>query len=215
MLQQEQTFAQIQMFSQQFYFEAFLQSSNILSLSLISTILQQNFNNNINITLLVFDKQSKLNFTKKNNLKKNSQNYFFKFAYLYNKKSLLIFINWILDFTTFLFFSILLILLTPQIIVLKIFFIELLLNLNEILKCFFLIFFLDLFVGFHSSKSWEIFLHFILEHFGFQIYQNQNIIAFFISTFPVFLDTILKYWIFRYFNKISPCTVATYQAMIE
>ena len=99
--------------------------------------------------------------------------------------------------------------------ILKTFCIESLLSLSETTKCFFLIFFLDLLVGFHSSKSWEIFLQFFIEHFGFEIYPNPNFIAFFISTFPVFLDTIFKYWIFRYLNKISPSTVATYQAMIE
>ena len=202
-IQQEQIFIQLQTFSQQFYFEIFCQSSKIISLSLVSTIVEYNFNN---ITLLV-NKQGKLNSIKKN--------YFLKFAYLYNKQSLLIFRNWLLDVTIFLFFSWFVIVLIPQMSILKIFFIELLLNLNEILKCFFLIFVLDLVVGFHSSKSWEISLYSTLGHFGFQIHQNQNLIAFFISIFPVFLDTISKYWVFRYLNKISPCTVLTYQAMIE
>ena len=141
------------------------------------------------------------------------QTYFLKCAYFYNQQSISIIINWILDLTTLLFFLFLLIFSTPQILILKTFFIESLLSLSETTKCFFLIFFLDLLVGFHSSKSWEIFLQFLIEHFGFQI--HQNFIFFFISTFPVLLDTIFKYWIFRYLNKISPSTVATYQAMIE
>lgn len=141
------------------------------------------------------------------------QNYFLKCAHFYNQQSVSIITNWILDLVTLLFFLVLLILSTPQILILKTFCIESLLSLSETTKCFFLIFFLDLLVGFHSSKSWEIFLQFFIEHFGFQI--HQNFIAFFISTFPVLLDTIFKYWIFRYLNKISPSTVATYQAMIE
>ena len=141
------------------------------------------------------------------------QIYFLKCANFYNKQSVTIITNWILDLVTLLFFFVLLILLTPQILILKTFCIESLLSLSETTKCFFLIFFLDLLVGFHSSKSWEIFLQFFIEHFGFHI--HQNFIAFFISTFPVLLDTIFKYWIFRYLNKISPSTVATYQAMIE
>jgi len=141
------------------------------------------------------------------------QIYFFQCANYYNKQSVTIITNWILDLVTLLFFLVLLILLTPQILILKTFCIESLLSLSETTKCFFLIFFLDLLVGFHSSKSWEIFLQFFIEHFGFHI--HQNFIAFFISTFPVLLDTIFKYWIFRYLNKISPSTVATYQAMIE
>ena len=141
------------------------------------------------------------------------QSYFFKCAHFYNQQSLSIITNWIIDLVTLLFFFVLLILLTPQILILKTFCIESLLSLSETTKCFFLIFFLDLLVGFHSSKSWEIFLQFFIEHFGLQI--HPNFIAFFISTFPVLLDTIFKYWIFRYLNKISPSTVATYQAMIE
>lgn len=134
-------------------------------------------------------------------------------ANFYSKQSFDIITNWILDLTTLLFFLLLLLLSKPQIIIFKTFLVESLFSLSETTKCFFLIFFLDLLVGFHSSKSWEVFLQFIFEHFGFQI--NQNFIFFFISTFPVFLDTIFKYWIFRYLNKISPSTVATYQAMIE
>nr|BBN51360.1 envelope membrane protein [Halimeda borneensis] len=141
------------------------------------------------------------------------QDYFLQCADFYHQQSITIITNWILDFTTILFFLFLLIVSTPQILILKTFFIESLLSLSETTKCFFLIFFLDLLVGFHSSKSWEIGLHALIEHFG--ISQNQNFIAFFISTFPVLLDTIFKYWIFRYLNKISPSTVATYQAMIE
>ena len=151
--------------------------------------------------------------SKKKTIYEIYQTYFLKCAYFYNQQSILIIINWILDLTTLLFFLFLLIFSTPQILILKTFFIESLLSLSETTKCFFLIFFLDLLVGFHSSKSWEIFLQFLIEHFGFQI--HQNFIFFFISTFPVLLDTIFKYWIFRYLNKISPSTVATYQAMIE
>ena len=153
------------------------------------------------------------NLTNKDRIQKIYQNYFLKCAHFYNKQSLSIIINWILDLATLLFFFVLLISSTPQILILKTFCTESLLSLSETTKCFFLIFILDLLVGFHSSKSWEIFLQFFIEHFGFQI--HQNFIAFFISTFPVLLDTIFKYWIFRYLNKISPSTVATYQAMIE
>nr|BBD21535.1 envelope membrane protein [Rhipidosiphon lewmanomontiae] len=198
--QQQRAFAQVQIFSQQLYFETFFQSSKLFSISR-------------EFPLLVKVKQRE--FIEKNNLKIIYQNYFIKCAYFYNEQSALIITNWILDFTTFLFFGILLVFLMPQILVVKTFFIELLLSLNEILKCFFLIFLLDLLVGFHSSKSWEIFLQYIFEHFGFQISQNQNFIVFFVSTFPVFLDTIFKYLIFRYLNRISPSTVITYQAMIE
>lgn len=200
--QQQRAFVQVQIFSQQFYFETFFQSSKIFSVSREHLLLD-------------FDKAKQRKFTEKNNLKTIYRNYFLKCANFYNEQSALIITNWILDFITFLFFGILVVFLTPQILVLKTCFIESLLSLNETIKCFFLIFFLDLLVGFHSSKSWEIFLQYIFEHLGFQIYQSPNFISFFVSTFPVFLDTILKYWIFRYLNRISPSTVITYQAMIE
>lgn len=182
--QQERAFSQIQTFSQKLYFETLLESFEMLHVDYTSIFLE------------------KIYFS-----------YFLKCANFYNKQSLLILINWITDITTLLFFVYLLIFSTPQILIFKTFCIESLLSLSETTKCFFLIFFLDLLVGFHSSKSWEIFLQFWIEHFGLQIHQNFT--AFFISTFPVLLDTIFKYWIFRYLNKISPSTVATYQAMIE
>nr|AYC64105.1 Envelope membrane protein [Johnson-sea-linkia profunda] len=189
MHQQERAFSQIQKFSQKMYFETLLESFKMLQSS-----------DHYDLQTSIF-------------LEKIYFSYFLKCANFYNKQSLLILTNWITDVTTLLFFVCLLIFSTPQILIFKTFCIESLLSLSETTKCFFLIFFLDLLVGFHSSKSWEIFLQFWIEHFGLQI--HQNFIAFFISTFPVLLDTIFKYWIFRYLNKISPSTVATYQAMIE
>lgn len=189
--QQERAFSKIQTFSQKVYFEKLLDSFKMIQESSDRTVELPNPEGGN-----VFNTK-----------------YFLECANFYNQQSLSILINWILDLTTLLFFFFLLIFSTPQILIFKTFCIESLLSLNETTKCFFLIFFLDLLVGFHSSKSWGIFLQFFIEHFGFQI--HQNFIAFFISTFPVLLDTIFKYWIFRYLNKISPSTVATYQAMIE
>jgi len=37
----------------------------------------------------------------------------------------------------------------------------------------------------------------------------------FIATIPVILDTLFKYWIFRYLNRLSPSAVATYRTMNE
>jgi len=47
--------------------------------------------------------------------------------------------------------------------------------------------------------------------FGFA--QNDLIIFGLVSTFPFILDTILKYWIFRYLNRISPSLVVIYHLM--
>jgi len=203
--QQERAFSKIQTFSQKIYFETLLNCSKKKYL---------NFKPNI----FIRPKNKELNLVDLNNFEFNQQiyqNYYLECAYYYNKQSIFIVINWIIDILTLIFFSLLLYFSTSQILILKTFFIESLLNLSETTKCFFLIFFLDLLVGFHSSKSWEIFLQFFIDHYGFQFYQNQNFVAFFISTFPVLFDTIFKYLIFRYLNKISPSTVATYQAMIE
>jgi hypothetical protein len=71
----------------------------------------------------------------------------------------------------------------------------------------------DLLVGFHSPRGWELFLEFALNRFGFLIMKILYFVCSYISC--SFLDTVFKYWIFRYLNKISPSTVATYHAMIE
>lgn len=205
--QQERAFSKIQTFSQKVYFEKLLDSFKMIQET--STVeLPIEIGPSWNGNVLQSNKPIQPIQPNVFNTK-----YFLECANFYNQQSLSILINWILDLTTLLFFFFLLIFSTPQILIFKTFCIESLLSLNETTKCFFLIFFLDLLVGFHSSKSWGIFLQFFIEHFGFQI--HQNFIAFFISTFPVLLDTIFKYWIFRYLNKISPSTVATYQAMIE
>jgi hypothetical protein len=53
----------------------------------------------------------------------------------------------------------------------------------------------------------------VLEHFGLP--RNDEFIDMFIATFPVMLDTVFKYWIFRYLNQVSPSAVATYRNMNE
>ena len=37
----------------------------------------------------------------------------------------------------------------------------------------------------------------------FRLNQNENFILLFVALFPVFLDTVFKYWIFRYLNKMG------------
>jgi hypothetical protein len=72
---------------------------------------------------------------------------------------------------------------------------------------------MNIFVGFHSPHGWEVILEEISAHFG--IAANHNAIFLFIATFPVILDTVFKYWIFRYLNQISPSAVATLKNMNE
>lgn len=100
-----------------------------------------------------------------------------------------------------------------QIATLKSFINELIYGLSDSAKAFLIILFTDMFVGFHSSHGWEVILENTLKHFGLP--ENRNFIYLFISTIPVILDTIFKYWIFRYFNRTSPSAVATYHNMNE
>jgi hypothetical protein len=86
-------------------------------------------------------------------------------------------------------------------------------GLSDSAKAFIIILFTDIFVGFHSPHGWEVLLEGISRHWGLPA--SHNVIFLFIATFPVILDTIFKYWIFRYLNRISPSAVATYHNMNE
>jgi hypothetical protein len=90
---------------------------------------------------------------------------------------------------------------------------ELIYGLSDTAKGFVIILFTDVFVGFHSPHGWEVILEIVLRHFGLP--ESRDFIFLFISTFPVILDTIFKYWIFRYLNRLSPSAVATYHSMNE
>nr|YP_010987480.1 envelope membrane protein [Hydrocytium acuminatum]WOR09525.1 envelope membrane protein [Hydrocytium acuminatum] len=86
-------------------------------------------------------------------------------------------------------------------------------SLQDSQKSLLMLLFTDLLVGFHSPRGWEVFFHFLFEHLGFP--ENHNIILLLVGTFPVLLDGLFKYWIFRHLNRHSPATVATYQSMVE
>jgi len=93
------------------------------------------------------------------------------------------------------------------------FFNKLFYNLSDSAKAFILILFTDIFVGFHSPHGWEVVLASFFRHFGLP--ENHDFSNIFIATFPVILDTVFKYWIFRYLNGFSPSSVATYKNMNE
>ena len=99
------------------------------------------------------------------------------------------------------------------ILTLKGFFDEIVYGLSDSAKAFIIILFTDMFVGFHSPHGWEVLLEGLSRHLGFAA--NREFIFLFIATFPVILDTVFKYWIFRYLNRISPSAVATYKNMNE
>ncbi|MBH8561210.1 proton extrusion protein PcxA [Nostoc sp. CENA67] len=100
-----------------------------------------------------------------------------------------------------------------SIMVLKDFIDHVVYGLSDSAKAFIIILFTDIFVGFHSPHGWEVILEGISHHWGLPA--NRDFIFLFIATFPVILDTIFKYWIFRYLNRISPSAVATYRNMNE
>ncbi|MEA5466653.1 proton extrusion protein PcxA [Leptothoe sp. PORK10 BA2] len=100
-----------------------------------------------------------------------------------------------------------------QVATLKAFIDEIVYGLSDSAKAFIIILFTDMFVGFHSPHGWEVILESLSRHLGFPA--NREFIFLFIATFPVILDTVFKYWIFRYLNRISPSAVATYKNMNE
>lgn len=84
-------------------------------------------------------------------------------------------------------------------------------SLNDTMKAFSILSLTDLCVGFHSPHGWEIVIGSLSEHFG--LIPNKYVISRLVSTFPVILDTVSKYWIFRHLNRTSPSIVATYHTM--
>nr|QBC72787.1 envelope membrane protein [Talinum caffrum] len=88
---------------------------------------------------------------------------------------------------------------------------EFLYNLSDTIKAFSILLLTDLCIGFHSPHGWELMIGSIYKDFGFA--HNDQIISGLVSTFPVILDTILKYWIFRYLNRVSPSLVVIYHSM--
>nr|QUB07693.1 chloroplast envelope membrane protein [Reaumuria songarica]ULD67352.1 chloroplast envelope membrane protein [Reaumuria songarica] len=88
---------------------------------------------------------------------------------------------------------------------------EFLYNLSDTIKAFSILLLTDLCIGFHSPHGWELMIGSIYKDFGFAY--NDQIISGLVSTFPVILDTIFKYWIFRYLNRVSPSLVVIYHSM--
>nr|UDP58343.1 chloroplast envelope membrane protein [Caraipa heterocarpa] len=88
---------------------------------------------------------------------------------------------------------------------------EFLYNLSDTIKAFFILLLTDLCIGFHSPHGWELMIGSVYKDFGFA--HNDQIISGLVSTFPVIIDTIFKYWIFRYLNRVSPSLVVIYHSM--
>nr|YP_009306482.1 chloroplast envelope protein [Helwingia himalaica]YP_010193290.1 chloroplast envelope membrane protein [Helwingia chinensis]YP_010516512.1 chloroplast envelope membrane protein [Helwingia japonica]AOP19398.1 chloroplast envelope protein [Helwingia himalaica]QZP43188.1 chloroplast envelope membrane protein [Helwingia chinensis]UXL88673.1 chloroplast envelope membrane protein [Helwingia japonica] len=88
---------------------------------------------------------------------------------------------------------------------------EFLYNLSDTIKAFSILLLTDLCIGFHSPHGWELMIGSVYKDFGFV--HNDQIISGLVSTFPVILDTIFKYWIFRDLNRVSPSLVVIYHSM--
>nr|QYB21116.1 envelope membrane protein [Austrotaxus spicata] len=86
-------------------------------------------------------------------------------------------------------------------------------SLSDTMKAFSILLATDLCIGFHSPHGWELMIDLIFENYGFA--HNERIISVLVSTFPVILDTIFKYWIFQRFNRTSSSLVVIYHSMNE
>lgn len=168
-----------------------------------STLEQVSIHNNDSTSLLIKSREFGQMYQKK----------LLEIATNFNKESIEAISNVFADFFSFFSFTVAFVLMKPQIIILKSFLAESLYSLSDTTKSFLLILGTDLLVGFHSPHGWEVFLESFLRHLGLP--ENVEFMSLFVATFPVFLDTVFKYWIFRSLNKISPSTVATYHNMIE
>jgi CemA family len=121
--------------------------------------------------------------------------------------------NWFADILSVITFAWLITHSRRQIEILKSFLSDIVAGLSDTAKAFMIILLTDTFVGFHSPHGWEIILQGTARHLG--IAENNGFNSLFIATFPVLMDTVFKYWIFRYLTGQSPSSVATYKSMNE
>ncbi len=117
------------------------------------------------------------------------------------------------DLISLISFSVIISLSQKEIVIVKSFIDNIVYGLSDSAKAFLIILFTDIFVGFHSPHGWEILLEVLSKHLGFPA--NESAIYLFIATFPVILNTIFKYWIFRYLSRLSPSALATLKEMDE
>ena len=131
----------------------------------------------------------------------------------YNSESLSGVKNLLADITAAFVFYLFLLSGRQELITIKEFLDEFLYSLNDNAKAFLIIISTDTFVGFHSSEGWDALLTLIFQHFGLP--ENKILAQSFISTVPVFLDGLFKFWIFQYLTQASPATATIYREMNE
>lgn len=134
-------------------------------------------------------------------------------AQVYHHKSINAVSNVFADIVGLFAFAIVLLIRRKDIAVLKSFIDNIIYGLSDSAKAFTIILFTDMFVGFHSPHGWEVLLEGLANHLG--VAANHSAISLFIATVPVVMDTMMKYWIFRYLSRMSASTVATLKEMNE
>nr|YP_009948067.1 envelope membrane protein [Taxillus yadoriki]QOH97239.1 envelope membrane protein [Taxillus yadoriki] len=132
---------------------------------------------------------------------------------MYNQDHMNTILNFSINIMSFIILSVSSILGNDELVILNSRVQELLYNLNDTIKAFSILLVTDLCIGFHSPHGWELMIDSIYNDFGFD--HNDQIISVLSSTFPVIIDTILKYGIFHYLNRISPALVLIYHSMAE
>nr|YP_009705141.1 chloroplast envelope membrane protein [Patrinia heterophylla]YP_010270610.1 chloroplast envelope membrane protein [Patrinia rupestris]QFQ34348.1 chloroplast envelope membrane protein [Patrinia heterophylla]UJY97542.1 chloroplast envelope membrane protein [Patrinia rupestris] len=100
---------------------------------------------------------------------------------------------------------------TEELVILNSWAQEFLYNLSDTIKAFSILLLVDFWVGFHSPHVWELMIGSVYKDFGFV--HNDQILSVLVSTIPVILDTIFKYWLFFYLNRLSPSLVVIYHSM--
>uniref|UniRef100_UPI0031F38370 envelope membrane protein n=1 Tax=Scurrula pulverulenta TaxID=529591 RepID=UPI0031F38370 len=132
---------------------------------------------------------------------------------MYNQDHMNTILNFSINIMSFIILSVYSILGNDELVILNSRVQEFLFNLNDTIKAFSILLVTDLCIGFHSPHGWELMIDSIYNDFGFD--HNDQIRSVLSSTFPVILDTIFKYGIFHYLNRISPALVLIYHSMAE
>jgi len=148
-----------------------------------------------------------------NNVEKLIQNESIRILKKYNQESLNGVKNLLADIMAAFVFYLFLISGREEFMTIKEFLDEVLYSLNDNAKAFLIIISTDTFVGFHSSEGWDALLTVVFQHFGLP--ENRILAQSFISTVPVFLDGLFKFWIFQYLTQASPSTATIYREMNE
>jgi len=213
--QQNAAIRELNRFEEKLYFESLLEHPNLTSDIFDDEIEVYTITTSKETFTLYFPKVQDGVYRPRRSVEREEkiQNKTLEIASTYNKESIEAISNLLADFCSFLSLTLVFTFMKPQLIILKSFLAESLYSLSDTTKSFLLILSTDLLVGFHSPRGWEVFLEWVFLHFGLP--ENSEFMSLFVATFPVFLDTVFKYWIFRSLNKISPSTVATYHNMIE